>query len=215
MKRTFLFSMMMAIAMTFSFNANAQGEKKDGKRNFNREQVVQMRAQKIANKLELDDATTAKFIETYKAYLKETHEVFQKYGKAMMGKKGEEKARKSDAEVEQEIKNQFTMSRALVDVREKYYNKFRAFLNPRQIKVVYSQERDNANRMKFEKDRRDKDGKGPRKGGPRGPQDGMHKHHNADMKQCKDNDCKADMKQCKDNDCKGDKKQCKDNDCKK
>lgn len=209
MKRTFLFTLMMTVALAFSFNANAQGEKKGGKRNFNPEQMVQMRAQKIANKLELDDATTAKFIETYKAYLKETHEVFQKYGKPMMGKK-KEQARKTDAEVEQEIKNQFALSRALVDVRENYYSKFRAFLNPRQIKVVYSQERDNANRMKLEKNRRGMEGKGPR-----GPQDGMHKHHNADMKQCKVNDCKGDKKECKDADCKGDKKQCKDNDCKK
>ena len=73
---------------------------------------------------------------------------------------------------------------------EKYYSKFRAFLNPQQIKTIYAQERDNAHHMKFEKDRRDKDGKkGPRKG-PRGPRDEMHKHHKDDMQQCNDADCK-------------------------
>lgn len=159
MKKSFILSLVMGVIMACSFSASAQEKKNDQQRRFNPEQMVQHRAQSIAEKLELDDATTAKFIETYKAYLKETHEVYAKYGpKRGDMRKGEGKQRKTDAEVEQEITNQFAMSRALVDVREKYYKKFRAFLNPRQIQKVYSQERENADRMKWEKKRRDKDG---------------------------------------------------------
>ena len=109
--------MMLGIIMAFSFNANAQNDKKENKRQFNPEKMVQMRATKIAEDLKLDDATTAKFIEVYKEYLKETHEVFAKNGKPMMGKK-DEKVRKTDAEVEKEIKDQFATSRALIDVRD-------------------------------------------------------------------------------------------------
>ncbi|WP_407405281.1 hypothetical protein [Sodaliphilus sp.] len=181
MKKTSLFAMMLGIIMAFSFNANAQNDKKENKRQFNPEKMVQMRATKIAEDLKLDDATTAKFIEVYKEYLKETHEVFAKNGKPMMGKK-DEKARKTDAEVEKEIKDQFATSRALIDVREKYYNKFRTFLSPQQIKVIYEKDRNNASHMKMEKNRRNMDGKGPRKG----HRDDMHKHHKGDMKDNKE-----------------------------
>lgn len=158
MKRTALFSIMIAVIAAFTFTANAQSDKKEKRQHFNPEQMVQMRAQKIAEKLQLDDATTSKFIETYKAYLKDTHNVYVKYGQKMHGKKNDKKERKTDAEVEQEIKNQFAMSRALIDVRENYYTKFRAFLNPHQIKKVYSQEREEFKRMDGEKDRRFRDG---------------------------------------------------------
>ncbi|MCQ2288950.1 MAG: hypothetical protein MJZ74_07605 [Muribaculaceae bacterium] len=169
MKRTALFTVMMTIMMALSFSANAQQNdgKQEGRRQFNPEQAIQHRAQSIANKLNLDDATTAKFMDTYKAYLKEMHGVYAKYGQGMGGKKKDEG--KTDAQVEQDIKNQFAMSRAIIDVREKYYTKFRAFLNPRQIKVVYAQERDNAHRMKGEKERRGQ-------GGPRGGQGGRGAH---------------------------------------
>lgn len=173
--------MMLGIIMAFSFNANAQ-EKKEGKRQFNPEMMVQKRAEKIANKLELDDATSAKFMETYKAYLKEMHEVYAKYGKQFRGKKDE---RKSDAQVEQDIKNQFAMSRAIIDVREKYYNKFRAFLNPRQIQVIYSQEREHNDRMKWEKGRRQADEMHGHKGknDQRGPKNGRRGPKPQEVKQ--------------------------------
>ncbi len=168
MKKSIIYSIMMGMIMVCSFSTNAQDDKKPQKPQFNHEQMTQRRAQAMADKLELDDATTAKFVETYKAYLKETHEVYAKYGPKHNPKdmKKKDKQRKTDAEVEQEIMNQFAMSRALVDVREKYYKKFRTFLNPRQIKKVYAEEREKADRMKWEKDRRD--GKGPRMGNDRG-----------------------------------------------
>lgn len=166
MKRTILMTMMVAIIMAFSSNANADNDKKDRKREFNAEQMVQHRAEVMASKMQLDDVTTSKFIATYKEYLKEMHGVFAQYGQQKRGKKNE---RKSDVEVEQEIKSQFAMSRAIIDVREKYYSIFREFLNPQQIKTIYSQEREQNNRMKWEKGRRNQDdmhgmkeGKGPR-----------------------------------------------------
>lgn len=157
MKRTFLFTMMASIIMAFSLGANAKDENNDNKKHFNPEQMVQHRAQSIAERLKLDDNTASQFIETYKEYMKEMHDVYGKFGpKREMGKPGNKQA-KSDAEIEKEILNQFAMSRAIVDVREKYYKKFRKFLNPKQIKVIYSNEREHASRMKGEKMRRQPD----------------------------------------------------------
>lgn len=171
MKKSFILSLIMGVIAACSFGANAQEKKFDGKRQFNPEQMIQHRAQSMAEKMQLDDATTAKFIETYKAYLKETHEVYKQHGNKNGFKKRDQgaQARKTDAEVEKEILDQFALSRSLVDVREKYYKKFRAFLNPHQIQKIYSQERENANRMKWEKDRR---GKGPKD--HKGPRADMH-----------------------------------------
>lgn len=156
MKKSALFSVIMALIIAMSFNASADDNKKDRKERpkFTPEQMATMRAQRIAENLKLDDATTNKFVETYKAYLNEQHEIFAKYGKEMKeGKKGDKK-QKTDAEVEKEILDQIAMSRAQLDLREKYYKKFRTFLNPKQIKAVYNQEKKNMGKMRDEKSRR-------------------------------------------------------------
>lgn len=160
MKKSVLFSMIIALVATLSFSANAQ-DKKEQKRKFNAEQMVQHRAEMMAQKLQLDDATASKFTTTYKEYLKEMHNIY-KQNAPKNGFKGRgvgPQVRKTDAEVEQEIMNQFAMSRSIIDVREKYYKKFRTFLNPQQIQKIYSQEREHASNMKWEKGRRNANGK--------------------------------------------------------
>ncbi len=158
MKRSIIYTLVMAMVMMCTLNASADDKKRDGgKPNVTPEMRAQRNAERMAQQLKLDDATTSKFIETYKAYEAEKGKVYKKY----MGERkaapaeGEKPQRKTDAEIEKEILNKMAMGRAIIDVRESYYKKFRKFLNPRQIQYIFSQERDNAHHMKQEKDRRD------------------------------------------------------------
>ena len=152
MKNSAIFTLMLGIIMACSFSAQADENKSEQRPKFNPEKMVQHQAEAMANKMQLDDAQTGKFIETYKEYLKEMHGVYKQNAPQKGFKRGgEQQVRKTDAEVEQEILNQFAMSRSIIDVREKYYKKFRTFLNPRQIKMIYANEREKASHMKFEK----------------------------------------------------------------
>ncbi len=141
MKKSALFTVVLSIMMAFSFNASAQDNDSNGanqgRRQFNPEQMAERRAQGIAEELKLDDETAAKFKETYKDYLKEMFETIGKYGKKHGGF-SRDAERKTDAQVDEEIKDQFAMERAVIDVREKYYKKFSKFLNPRQVQTVLS-----------------------------------------------------------------------------
>jgi len=60
----------------------------------------------------------------------------------------------TDDEIATMLRNQFTQSRKMLDVREKYYNEFSKILSQKQILKIYQQEKMNANKFKKEFDRR-------------------------------------------------------------
>lgn len=47
----------------------------------------------------------------------------------------------SSKQIEQNTDNRFAMARAILDLREKYYNKYKRFLTPEQIDRVYRTEK--------------------------------------------------------------------------
>lgn len=145
---------MACLVMASTISVNADDDKNRDRKRHNPDMMAQQHATRIARKLMLDDATSARFIETYKAFSAEKREVYHKYANR---RSKQERQYMSDAEVEQQITNRFAMSRAIIDVREKYYKKFRTFLTPRQIATIYAKERDDAGRMRWEKQRRDRD----------------------------------------------------------
>ena len=116
-----------------------------------REQMVEFQCMKLVEELALDDATADRFVPVFKAYKNDIFAVKQKYQPAKKEvEPGAEPARKTDAEIEQMILNRFAQSREIVDVRESYYKKFRAFLSPRQIQKIYDQEKNQGHGMKHE-----------------------------------------------------------------
>ncbi len=136
----------------FILTANAQKENrgprhgqgmKSEKQELTPEQRAERAASRIAGELMLDDAGSSKFQSIYKDYQLELGEVNKKYmperGKKEEGVKPEkqEKKQRSDKEIEEGIKNRFAHQRALLDVEEKYYGKFRTVLNARQVEKVY------------------------------------------------------------------------------
>lgn len=91
-------------------------------------------AQRMADKLGLDDNTTKKFTETWSEYRK----ALRADEPAMRDPEKENPDTVfTDEQVEARIKAGFARERKAIDVKEEYYTKFREFLSAKQIEQVY------------------------------------------------------------------------------
>ena len=149
------------LAMAFAvlgMTANAQEKKNDNAQMSQRpskEQMVEMRVNRMANQLMLDEATTAKFAPVYKKYLEEMQALRPEHKGGKDGKKPQgwkdgkggpgqgmnpqgasEMKQKTDAEVEKALKDRWAKMRKTADIQEKYYNEFSKFLTAKQIQKV-------------------------------------------------------------------------------
>jgi len=131
---------------TFSASAQAKNDKKDDR--AKREEFAERQAKYIANELAMDDATTKRFVETYRQQQQEM------WSLRPQGKKRTEN--RTDAEAEQAIKGQFDHSQKMLDLKKKYYGLYSQFLTPKQIERMYQIE----HKMKEQLQQRHKQGKG-------------------------------------------------------
>ena len=162
MKTKFIYVIMAVLLMGSQMTLSAQNtDNKQKKQRPTPEQMVQMQTKQIVKTLMLDDATAAKFTPVYEKYLKELRECRMMTHKARTEKtKGQgtdakkERPSMTDDEIATMLRNQFTQSRKMLDVREKYYNEFSKILSQKQILKIYQQEKMNANKFKKEFDRR-------------------------------------------------------------
>ncbi|MDR2650980.1 MAG: hypothetical protein LBC68_01520 [Prevotellaceae bacterium] len=95
----------------------------------NKEEIIEKKCKKMADKLMLDDATAAKFTPVYKNYLNELSENRDV-------KKWNKNDEVNDSEIDKAVQDNFAKSRKMIEVREKYYNEFRKFLTAKQTKTV-------------------------------------------------------------------------------
>lgn len=124
--------LIMAVMMTaFSSTTYAQDT---NDRQQKREKLAETQAHHIARQLAFDDATTAKFIDTYCQCQKEIWAL----GPRAKRQRG---TAKTDAETEKAIEERFERSQKLLDIREKYYKEYSKFLTPKQIQRVYAIEK--------------------------------------------------------------------------
>ena len=164
MKTKFIYVILAVLLMGSQITLSAQNtDNKARKQRPTPEQMMQMQVDQMVKTLMLDDATAAKFTPVYEKYLKELREC-----RMMTHKPRTEKAKdqSADANVKKErpsmtddqiatmLRNQFTQSRKMLDIREKYYNEFSKILSQKQISRVYQQEKMNANKFRKEFDRR-------------------------------------------------------------
>lgn len=164
MKTKFIYVIMAVLLMGSQMTLSAQNtDNKQKKQRPTPEQMVQMQTKQIVNTLMLDDATAAEFTPVYEKYLKElrecrmmTHKARTEKTKAQGTDANAKKERPSmtDDEIATMLRNQFTQSRKMLDVREKYYNEFSKILSQKQILKIYQQEKMNANKFRKEFDRR-------------------------------------------------------------
>ncbi len=137
-----LFKSLLMIVMMTDFSVSISGQP-NNKQRLTREQLAKTQANHIASKISMDDATTNKFVDTYCRCQKEIWALGPK-----MNKKGnQQQVKKTDAEAEKEIENQFKRSQKILDIRQKYYGEYSKFLSQQQIQQVYKQEKQMMKRM--------------------------------------------------------------------
>ena len=113
------------MAMMLVQNTTVAQEQTRGKERPTPEQMAQMKADRIAAELALDDKTSEKFKETYKAYMTDKAAIRNEF-KSEKGQKG-----MSDADIEKSILDGFDKKQKNLDLDRKYYEKFRKFMGPR------------------------------------------------------------------------------------
>lgn len=112
---------------------------------------VEEQCTKLISLLELDKAAAEQFVPLFKQYQEEMMRLIKQHRPPRPHRPYEGDAPQlSDKEVEARILGRFAMSRAIVDVREKYYHLFRRFMSPHQILKLYEMEQHNAQRMRDE-----------------------------------------------------------------
>lgn len=143
-------SMVLAMLVIAFSTAFAQPQKSEKHRKaMNAEKMEEFQLNAILQKLALDDKEREQFIPLYKQYQQEMKSTNKKC--AAMSKR---KTERTDAETEEVIKHQFAMAKQKVEIREKYYAKFRKFLSPKQIEKIYDSERNVMKRLQSEKRKR-------------------------------------------------------------
>jgi len=100
------------------------------------EELAAMRARHIATELAFDEETARQFTETYGRYHKELRDLRSERPRVKNDEEQTEEA------IRASILVQFDQSRKMLDLREKYYNEYSRFLTQRQIRRVYTIERE-------------------------------------------------------------------------
>lgn len=140
MNRLIILFLIMVTATTsidvFADNAKKQSCMRE------REQFINMQAENIANELKLEDATRARFIETYIRCQKEVWSICE-HG---IQKKADVSTM-SEAEAKAYINKKIAHRNRLNEIREKYYEEYSTFLTQRQIVQLYNYEKKLMERM--------------------------------------------------------------------
>lgn len=146
--RIALCAIMMAVCTTAVQAQNSQSNEQ----RMSREQLAEKQGKYIARELAFDEQTTQKFLATWLDYQKEVWALGPRLKK-------HNKDSQTDAEAELVIKQRMERSQKILDLREKYYKKYSAFLSQKQIERVYELEQ-KAMKKLSKKGRRAPRGKG-------------------------------------------------------
>lgn len=113
------------LAFVFSFTVNAQQQQKS---ELTPEQKIELRAQRISNKLMLDEKTSSKFVPLYKEYVSAL--------KAALPEKSERKGELTDAQRIERLQKRYEAEAKVADVKKKYVAEFAKILTPRQVEKL-------------------------------------------------------------------------------
>jgi len=139
MNRFFKILTITLAVVTFNLTLNAQ----NNRQRISREELAKTQAKHIATELAFDEATTAKFTETYCNYQEEIWNL----GPRIRKNDGAKQTSSAEQESEEEIKAKFEQSQKILDIRKKYYNEYSKFLTQKQIQRVYEIEKDIMKRL--------------------------------------------------------------------
>ncbi len=136
--------LLAVIMMVCSTTLYAQSSRQ----RITREQLAEVQAKHIADELDMGEAKSKRFINTYCQFQKELWSLGPRYGR--------KRRPSTNEDTEQDIKKRFEHSQKILDLREKYYGIYSEFLTQKQIKRVYELERQMMNRLKSKGVRRRK-----------------------------------------------------------
>jgi len=114
------------------------------------EEMIQMQIRDIVSWLDLDKRTEAKFVKEYSAFRKEIDEIARNARPPQNIK--------DETDIDKAIQQNFAVSEQILQIRKKYYTRFKEFMKPSQIQLMYRIENEAGRRMQ----------NGP--GGPGGPE---------------------------------------------
>ena len=138
MKKMLSFA-LCAIMMAVCTNAVQAQTEQSKKQRLSREELADKQARHIAHELALDEATTQKYVDTYKACQQEVW--------ALGPRVKRQQTNVTEAEAEQANKARFEKSEKILKIREKYYNEYSKFLTQKQIERAYELERKSMGRL--------------------------------------------------------------------
>ena len=104
-------------------------------------EIVEKRYEVIVHGLELDEGKAQQLKPMYMDYCQSIGKLFKRR------KQFKPREQCTEEEIEQDIREDFKRSKQMVSIREKYYEKFRTLLSPRQIEKSYDIEREEQSRM--------------------------------------------------------------------
>lgn len=139
MKNIIRLLLLVVTFTAFGFTAMAQNYGKANKQRLTREQLAEVQAKHIAKDLAFDEATSKRFIKTYCNYQQEVW--------ALGPRVKPQRGKQSDGQTERSLKDRFTHSQKILDLRKKYYGIYCEFLTQVQIERVYQLERQMMQRM--------------------------------------------------------------------
>ena len=122
---------LMTLMFTFGTVLAQQPNGQDGR------QRIEQQVRTYVNAFSLDDAQAQQFGALYKEYSKKMRAVHDLYQQPRPA----EGTTLTDEQIEQRILDNFAQSRAILDVREQYYNLFRKILTPTQINRIFEDEK--------------------------------------------------------------------------
>ena len=131
--------MLLSVVVLLTGSLSAQNEKDAKSRPAKRPDFAEMQLKQVLDALMLDDKTAAEFTPVYKDYQKEMKDCRL----PRMKKRGTEM---TDDEIAKEIESEFAQGRKVIDVKEKYYKKFKKILSCKKIYLVQKAE------MRFHRD---------------------------------------------------------------
>ena len=149
MKSLMKINLVALMVIAFCTIGMAQNEKQ----RMSREQLAEKQAKHIAQELSFDEATTQRFIETYCACQQEVWALGPRQKAETV----------TEEEAEQVIKERLERSRAVLDLREKYYEEYSKFLTQRQILRVFELEHQAMDRLHKHREHNQKGHERPQK----------------------------------------------------
>lgn len=126
--KTLALAIIMMLSCTVTF-----AQQQNRKQRISREELAEKQAKHIAEELNLNDETTAKFVSTFCNYQKEIWALGLRQPRNR--KAGTEK------DSEERIKQKFERSEDILKIRQKYYKEYSKFLTQSQIEKMYKSER--------------------------------------------------------------------------